>query len=161
MLHNGTREVVCKRSLQNTILRMTERFPNRQAKDLLFRLPDGSKTNEIGRTFNAVLKEISLDKSPHGKRTLYSLRHSFITWELIAQKVTIDVLARQCGTSIEMIERHYSHVIPQMFSQQLSGVDLPKKEEIESKWQLSEKIGWVWGKRFIAWEISYKAKGCL
>ncbi|TKL80706.1 site-specific integrase, partial [Enterococcus faecium] len=76
---------------------------------LIFRLPDGSTTNEISRTFHAALKEIELDQSPHGKRTLYSLRHSFITWELIAQKVTIDVLARQCGTSIEMIERHYSH----------------------------------------------------
>lgn len=160
-LHTGTREVVCKRALQNTILRMTERFPNRKAKDLLFRLPDGSETKEIGRTFNSALKEIGLDESPHGKRTLYSLRHSFITWELVAQKVTIDVLARQCGTSIEMIERHYSHVIPRMFSQQLSGVDLPKKEEIESKWQLTEKIGRVWEKRFIAWEKSYRARGCL
>jgi integrase len=134
-LHSGTREVVCKRALQNTIWRMTERFPNRQAKDLIFRLPDGSTTNEISRTFNAALKEIELDQSPHGKRTLYSLRHSFITWELIAQKVAIDVLTRQCGTSIEMIERHYSYAIPRMFSQQLSGVVSPDKTEIEKKWE--------------------------
>lgn len=135
-LHTGTREVVCKLALQQTIWRMTQRFPKRKATDLIFRLPDGSETNEIGRTFNNALKEIGLDESPQGKRTLYSLRHSFITWELIAQKVTIDVLARQCGTSIEMIERHYSHVIPRMFSQQLSGVVLPDKKEIEKKWEL-------------------------
>lgn len=155
-LHTGTREVVCKRALQNTIWRMTERFPNRQAKDLIFRLPDGSTTNEIGRTFNTALKEIGLDDSPHGKRTLYSLRHSFITWELVAQKVTIDVLARQCGTSIEMIERHYSHVIPRMFSQQLSGVVLPDKQEIEKKWDRQESIAKIWMKRYVKWEDNYR-----
>ena len=88
---------------------------------------------------NAALKDIGLDKSPYGKRTLYSLQHSFITWELVSQKVTIDVLACQCGTSIEMIERHYRYVIPTMFSQQLSGV-IPKKEKIERKWKYDEKI---------------------
>ncbi|EHR40302.1 tyrosine-type recombinase/integrase [Alishewanella jeotgali] len=160
-LHTGTREVVCKRSLQRTIWRMTERFPNRQAKDLLFRLPDGSETKEISRTFNAALKELGLDESPHGKRTLYSLRHSFITWELVAQKVTIDVLARQCGTSIEMIERHYSHVIPRMFSQQLSGVVIPDKKEIEKKWEHQESLIKLWKERFIQWEKSYKRKGCI
>lgn len=158
-LHTGTREVVCKRALQNTILRMTERFPNRQSTDLLFRLSNGSTTNEIGRTFNAALKEIGLDESRYGKRTLYSLRHSFITWELVSQKVTIDVLARQCGTSIEMIERHYSHVIPRMFSQQLSGVDLPKKEEIERKWKYADKLSRQWAKRFTEWENNYKSRG--
>lgn len=160
-LHTGTREVVCKRALQNTILRMTERFPNRQSTDLLFRLPNGSTTNEIGRTFNAALKDIGLDESPYGKRTLYSLRHSFITWELVSQKVTIDVLARQCGTSIEMIERHYSHVIPRMFSQQLSGIELPKKEEIERKWTHADKVSKLWEKRFIDWEMNYKNRGTI
>lgn len=160
-LHTGTREVVCKRALQQTILRLTERFPNRKAADYIFRLPDGSETKEIGRTFNAALKKIGLDNSPHGKRTLYSLRHSFITWELIAQKVTIDVLARQCGTSIEMIERHYSHVIPRMFSQQLSGVVLPEKEEIEKKWEHKESVAKLWKARYIKWESSYKKTGCI
>jgi len=160
-LHTGTREVVCKRALQNTIWRMAERFPNRQAKDLIFRLPDGSTTNEISRTFNAALKEIELDQSPHGKRTLYSLRHSFITWELIAQKVTIDVLARQCGTSIEMIERHYSHVIPRMFSQQLSGVELPDKTEIEKKWEHDSAVAKRWKERYTKWETRYKRQGCI
>ncbi|WP_207903127.1 hypothetical protein [Rheinheimera sp. D18] len=107
------------------------------------------------------LKDLGLDNSPHGKRTLYSLRHSFITWELIAQKVTIDVLARQCGTSIEMIERHYSHVIPRMFSQQLSGVKLPDKKEIEKKWEREELAAKLWERRYIAWEGSYKRRGCI
>jgi len=80
---------------------------------------------------------------------------------LVAQKVTIDVLARQCGTSIEMIERHYSHVIPRMFSQQLSGVILPDKKEIEKKWEHKESIAKLWKERFILWEKNYKRKGCI
>lgn len=160
-LHTGTREVVCKRVLQRTIWRMSKRFPKRQAKDLLFRLDDGSTTKELGRTFNNVLKELKLDESPHGKRTLYSLRHSFITWELIAQKVTIDVLARQCGTSIEMIERHYSHVIPRMFKQQLSGVEFPDKKEIAKRWEHDEVLIKIWKERYIKWENNYKRRGCI
>lgn len=104
---------------------------------------------EIGRTFNAALKDIGLDESPYGKRTLYSLRHSFITWELVSQKVTIDVLARQCETSIEMIERHYSHVIPRMFSQHLSGVELPDKKKIEKKWEHQSSVAKLWKNRFL------------
>ena len=160
-LHTGTREVVCKLALQQTIWRLTQRFPKRKATDNIFRLADGSETNEIGRTFNNALKELGLDESPQGKRTLYSLRHSFITWELIAQKVTIDVLARQCGTSIEMIERHYSHVIPRMFSQQLSGVVLPDKKEIEKKWELQESLAKRWKERYIRWEANYNSSGCI
>lgn len=160
-LHTGTREVVCKLALQQTIWRLTQRFPKRKATDKIFRLPDGSETKEIGRTFNNALKELGLDESPQGKRTLYSLRHSFITWELIAQKVTIDVLARQCGTSIEMIERHYSHVIPRMFSQQLSGVVLPDKKEIEKKWERQESLAKRWKERYIRWEANYNSGGCI
>lgn len=116
---------------------------------------------EIGRTFNAALKDIGLDESPYGKRTLYSLRHSFITWELVSKKVTIDVLARQCGTSIEMIERHYSHVIPRMFSQQLSGVVLPDKKEIEKKWDKQESVAKLWKERYIQWEKNQKTFCCI
>ncbi|MGI5308218.1 tyrosine-type recombinase/integrase [Rheinheimera sp. WS51] len=160
-LHTGTREVVCKRAIQQIIFRIAKRFPKRQANDLIFRLPNGEITNEISRTFNAALKEINLDNSPQGKRSLYSLRHSFITWELIAQKVTIDVIARQCGTSIEMIERHYSHVIPRMFSQQLSGVNLPQKQEIESRWEVREKLNKIWAERYIKWEKNIARRGCI
>lgn len=110
---------------------MTDRLLNLQAKDLIFRLPHGSTTNGTGRSFNNGLQELKLDESPQDKRTLYSLHHSFVTWELIDQKVTIDALAPQCGISIEMIERHYSHAIPWAFSQQLSVVILPNKIEIE------------------------------
>ncbi|WP_215396938.1 tyrosine-type recombinase/integrase [Rheinheimera oceanensis] len=160
-LYTGTREVVCKKPLQQSIYRLTQMFPNRKATDLLFRLPDGSTTNEISRHFKQALQISDLEQASQGIRTLYSLRHSYITWELVAQTVPIDVLARQCGTSIEMIERHYSHAIPRMYSQQLSGVILPKKEEVEKKWQYSDSVAERWAKRYLQWEQNYKRRKCI
>ena len=162
-LYTGTREVVCKKALQQTIRSMAKRFPNRQASDKLFRLYDGSTTNEISKTFSKAVKKAGLQKSPVGNRTLYSLRHSYITWELVAQTVPVDVLARQCGTSTDMIERHYSHVIPRMYTQELSGVELPEKKEIEKKWKsgVRKKIDARWAKTYEEWEANYKRRGCI
>ena len=38
--------------------------------------------------------------------------------------VSMEVLAKQCGTSIQMLEQHYSHIVPKMFTKELSGVDI-------------------------------------
>lgn len=47
--------------------------------------------------------------------------------------VSMEVLAKQCGTSIQTLEQHYSHVVPKMFTKELSGVDIgttkPKKKQ--------------------------------
>lgn len=108
---------------------MTKRFPKRRATDDIFRLTDGSTTKEIGRTFNAALKELGLDESPQGKRTLYCLRHSLITWD---QKTKADIaaLAKQCGTNIDMSDRTYSDLLPSMFRQEFSGVIISIKSRI-------------------------------
>jgi integrase len=122
--YTGTREIVCREAVVNVISRLASRFPNRQADDKIFVLPCGKPVKELPRHFDRALTETGLKESKQGQRTLYSLRHSYITWELMAQNVTIDVIARQCGTGIQMIEQHYSHVVPKMFRSKLSGVDL-------------------------------------
>lgn len=78
-----------------------------------------------------------------------------------SQKVTIDVLARQCGISIEMIERHYIHVIPRMFKQQLSGAEFPDKKEIAKRWKYDEVLIRIWKERYMKWEKNYKRRGCI
>ncbi len=122
--YTGTREVVCKEAVVNVISRLTRRFPHRTGDDKIFVLPCGKQVKELPRHFDKALDETGLKESKHGQRSLYSLRHSYITWELMAQNVTIDVIARQCGTGIQMIEQHYSHVVPKMFRSKLSGVTL-------------------------------------
>jgi integrase len=41
---------------------------------------------------------------------LYSLRHAYATYALLYDRVPIHTLARQMGTSVLMIEKHYSHL---------------------------------------------------
>jgi integrase len=160
--HTGTRQIVCKQGIFDVLTALMIIHPNRKASDLLFRLPDGSTTKELGRTFTKLLNESGLKESPSGVRTLYSLRHTYITWELMSQNVSIDVLARQCGTSIQMIEQHYSHVIPRMFSNQLSGVEMPiVAKEIKDRFDVPEKTKEIFAKKAKEWAANYKRKGCI
>ncbi len=161
--HTGTRTVVCKDEFVYPLMNLMERFPKRKPSDKIFLLADGSSTNELGRTFVSALEEADLKTSPDGPRTLYSLRHTYITWQLLTRTLRIDVLARQCGTSIAMIEQHYSHVVPSMFEQELSGVTFEKIEKKpsaksrERKKRIQSKLS----ERFKEWEAETKRRGCI
>jgi integrase len=52
-------------------------------------------------------------------RTLYSLRHTYATQELLAG-TDIHTLARQMVTSVTMLERHYSKLTATMAAEQLA-----------------------------------------
>ena len=91
-VHTGTREVVCRDEIFGCIDDLRDRFPNRKAKDMLFILAYGETIREIGKAFDKALVEIDLKNSAHSVRTLYSLRHSYITWQLVTGEVSIVVL---------------------------------------------------------------------
>ena len=63
--------------------------------------------------FNWVLQETGLKRSPTGtQRTLYSLRHSAITFRLLyGSGMDLLTLARNARTSVDMIERHYASTL--------------------------------------------------
>ena len=42
--------------------------------------------------------------------TLYSFRHMYICWSLRYGQVPIQLVAKNCGTSINMIEKTYGHI---------------------------------------------------
>ena len=155
----GTREIVCREDIFSTISDLRDRFPNRRPSDKLFRLADRTTTKELGTTFDKALNNIELKQSAHGVRTLYSLRHSYITWQLMTGDVSMEILAKQCGTSVQMIEQHYSHVVPKMFTKELSGVDMgtvkPKKKPKKSK-NSTKVINML-----KEWEVEYKRRGCI
>lgn len=161
--HTGTREVVCRDEIFSSVQELRERFPNRKPSDKLFRLADGSITNELGKAFEKAISEAGLKSSPHGVRTLYSLRHTYITWQLMSGNVSMEVLAKQCGTSIAMIEQHYSHVTPKMYSKELSGVDLGKaKSKVKTKRTSGVKQNEArLTELFKEWQASYKQRGCI
>jgi integrase len=162
--YTGTREIVCRDEIFGCLDDLRDRFPNRKPKDMLFRLADGQTTRELGKAFDKALVEIDLKNSSHGVRTLYSLRHSYITWQLMTGKVSMEILAKQCGTSVQMIEQHYSHVVPKMFTRELSVVDIaaskPKKIK-QSSPEFIAKIQKHQIKQFKEWELEYKKRGCI
>lgn len=80
----------------------------------------------------------------------------------LAQRANIEVLAKQCGTSIAMIEQHYSHVIPKMFSDQLSGVEMDEVKQIKDRFDISKELAKAsYAKRAALWQTNYKEHGCI
>lgn len=58
--------------------------------------------------FNAVLTELGMRKDREGnRRTVYSLRHTYICLRL-TEGADIYQIAKNCRTSVEMIEKHYA-----------------------------------------------------
>lgn len=54
---------------------------------------------------------------------LYTLRHSFVTQAITGGMSTLDV-ARLCGTSVGMIEKHYGHLVASSARERLSKVTM-------------------------------------
>lgn len=67
-----------------------------------------------------------IDPRTEQKRVFYSLRHTYATLALTYDKVNPHVLAEQMGTSIGMIERHYSHLKVTEAIEQLRGENTRK-----------------------------------
>jgi len=60
------------------------------------------------KQFNRILDDEGLKEDRQGnRRTLYSLRHSYISFRLL-EGADIYQIAKNCRTSVEMIEKHYA-----------------------------------------------------
>ena len=75
----------------------------------VFRLPDGTASQNLRQTFKRLMIDTGLLNCPRTgqNRTLYSFRHTYATFALLNDGMDIHKLAIQMGTSIAMIERHY------------------------------------------------------
>jgi len=65
------------------------------------------------------------------------LRHTYATFSLLNDGMDVHTLAVQMGTSILMIERHYSHLTPRLKKEMLTGkrYELSKEEYHEKDLQ--------------------------
>ena len=129
----------------------------------LFLLASGESTRQLGKAFEKALQSSGLKESPRGPRTLYSLRHTYITWQLL-NGTSMYAIARQCGTSAAMIEQYYSHVKPEMRADALSGVTFDKQEpKALSKKTLNRRAKTAERdeKRFKEWVEEFKKRGCI
>jgi integrase len=130
----GRRDIICRSGTINYLKRIHERSEDirhipfedllKQRVDLpVFRLPDGTVSKNIHQTFRKFLTDTGLITCPRTgqNRTLYSLRHTYATFALLNDGMDIHALSVQMGTSIGMIERHYSHLTPRLKKDMLTG----------------------------------------
>lgn len=86
----------------------------------VFRFVDGTQPYQFNAVFKRLLQAMGMEKSTAGtNRTLYSLRHTYATAELLAG-TDIHTLAKQMGTSVLMLERHYSKLTATMAADKLA-----------------------------------------
>lgn len=97
-------------------------------KDYVFRTRDQQRPTSWQKMFESYLKEHNLliDPITGNKRVFYSLRHTYATLALTNDKVPIHTLAKQMGTSVLMIETHYSHLKVVQAIDQLRGEETRK-----------------------------------
>jgi len=90
--------------------------------DYVFRTQAQAKPTSFQKLFEGYLDEHNLLIDSNGqKRVFYSLRHTYATLALIHDRVPIHTLAKQMGTSVGMIEQHYSHLKAVQAIEQLRG----------------------------------------
>jgi len=79
-----------------------------EQQDWLFPMSDGSQIVSLADQFDKVLGQIGMKQNADGESlTLYSLRHFYAVQMLRRGKANIYDIARNMGTSVEMIERYY------------------------------------------------------
>ena len=87
---------------------------------LLFRNALGMRPRSFNGMWAKLIRESGMGKNGAGQgRTLYSLRHTYATLELLAE-TDIHTLARQMGTSVRMLETHYSKLTATLAANRLA-----------------------------------------
>ena len=122
----GSRELVARnelwplldklRDLQDEFKEMTlEELVASKSNKHLFRTRDGKIPYNLVNAFGDCLREAGMDKGDKDgrPRSLYSLRHYYAT-QRVLEGMSFGLLAKQMGTSILMIERHYSKLTPML-----------------------------------------------
>lgn len=115
----GARTVVCRDGAEVYLDRLKKLSKHAEPEDYVFCGWDGEPVDNFNKTFHTVLSKLDLLADRWGKRrTVYSLRHFYCTQALLSG-VPIHVLAKNMGTSISYIEKHYSHVLTLMQAKEL------------------------------------------
>jgi integrase len=93
---------------------------NARLDRLVFMTPNKYQPRDFRTLFVCLMESSNLLKNEAGEtRTLYSLRHTYATFAL-SEGLDIHTLARQMGTSITMLEKHYSKITPMLSAEKLA-----------------------------------------
>jgi integrase len=131
----GERKVIAQNAAARWLhVRRSTSCKNARPKDFVMAMPDGSLVSSFDSGVAGVLTKAGLRKDPKsGKnRGIYSFRHSYATWRLQAGRSPIEI-ARNMGTSLAMIERHYYHYMPRLVADRLtSGAAVGEAKSVEA-----------------------------
>jgi integrase len=133
----GTHSAIARHNAVNYFERIQSRFPAlagmtfdkliaAKVDEYVFRLADGTQTNSLNQTFEVLMKDtgLAVGAASEKQRTLYSLRHTYATLQLLEGR-SIHELAKQMGTSVAMLEQHYSKITPELVAEKFAG---PKRK---------------------------------
>jgi integrase len=141
----GTRQIIGRLPTVKVLTRIAKRVYGVQGriddpfKDVIspnnndYVLRTKSKKQDVSSAFQHMLERfldehnLLYDPNTEQNRVFYSFRHTYATLALTHDKVPIHTLAKQMGTSVLMIERHYSHLKVIQAIEQLSGVETRKR----------------------------------
>jgi integrase len=100
------------------------RAKGRAPSDLLFTRDDGVRWahSDWDELVREAAKVAGLPAEPRTGTCLYTLRHSFITEALTTGMLSTLDVARLVGTSVQMIEKHYGHLVASAARQRLAKV---------------------------------------
>lgn len=126
----GPRKAVPSYGFIDSYVCMLKDNPNKNPEDYVFRTKSGKSLDQVGKVFSEVLQKLGIKDGPNGPRSLYSLRHTFVTLGL-KKGLDHNKISRAIGTSIQMIEKHYNKSKTSDFEDQLFGVKTKKKLETD------------------------------
>jgi integrase len=131
----GNRQLIARHSTIVYLKNIQSRFENlndisfdellnRKIDQYVIRLRDGTRPKSLDKSFRQLLTDSGLlyGTTSDMPRTLYSLRHFYATYQLMKGR-NIHSLARQMGTSVGMIEQHYSKLTPMLMAEEFAGDD--------------------------------------
>jgi integrase len=119
------REVVCNKGTEVLFERLydyrKEQLNAHPSPDtFVFCHQDGTPITSRTKAFDSMVDDLNLKKNFMGKsRTLYAFRYMYATFRL-REEVSPFLLARQMGTSVEMLEQHYGQVVNRLVATQIT-----------------------------------------
>lgn len=129
----GSRQLIGRHSVVTPLKRIQSRFDDlrkmtfdellhKNVDQYVFRLRGGEIPRKLDDSFTQFLDHSDLlyGATSDQKRTLYSLRHFYATYQLFNGR-DIHKLAIQMGTSVGMLEKHYSKLTPMLMAKEFAG----------------------------------------
>lgn len=134
----GSRIVVCQPQVYECLealkqihpqITLEDRFKSTKNTAYLWVNIEGKHINSFSNQFDRMKNKLKIGKTAKGEdRSLYSFRHTYAT-ERLMDGVDVSILAKNMGTSVQMISSNYEDIIMQRVAHKITGQQEKKDEE--------------------------------